>query len=143
MNNSYFVSGDISKLDIAAIHDFLCNRSYWGRGRTVEEVQKTIDNSLCFGVYDKEERLVGFARVVTDFTIFAYLMDVFVLEEHRNLGLGKQLIGHIVNDPTLQDIRIWRLDTDDAHGLYRKYGFQEPAFPQKIMEKRNGANRAV
>jgi GNAT superfamily N-acetyltransferase len=143
MNGDYVISTDKTKLEIAVIHDFLSNRSYWGKGRTVEKVQKTIDNSLCFGAYDKENRLVGFARVVSDLTIVAYLMDVFILEEHRSQGLGKQLIGHIVNHPALQDIRFWRLDTDDAHELYRKYGFKEPAFPEKIMEKRNTANEAV
>jgi GNAT superfamily N-acetyltransferase len=80
--------------------------------------------------------LAGFARVVTDLTIFAYFMDVFVLEEHRSLGLGKQLIDYIIDYPALHDVRFWRLDTDDAHELYRKFGFQRPAFPGKIMEKR-------
>lgn len=141
MNSGYFISTDKSKLDIPVIHDFLSNRSYWGKGRTVEAVRKTIDHSLCFGTYNREDRLVAFARVVTDLTIFAYLMDVFVLEEYRNQGLGKQLIDHIMNYPALQDIRFWRLDTDDAHELYRKYGFKEPAFPEKIMEKRNAATR--
>jgi ribosomal protein S18 acetylase RimI-like enzyme len=139
-NNGYIISTDKLKLDVGVIHDFLSNKSYWGKGRTVAAVRKTIDNSLCFGVYDKKDRLVGFARVVTDLTIFAYLMDVFIVEEHRGRGLGKQLIDHIINASLLQDIRFWRLDTDDAHGLYRKYGFQEPAFPGKIMEKRNVAN---
>jgi len=143
MNDDYFISTDNVKLDVAVIHDFLCNRSYWGRGRTIEEVRKTIDYSLCYGVYDKDERLAGFARVVTDFTIFAYLMDVFVLEEHRKRGLGKQLIDFIINDPVFQDVRFWRLDTDDAHELYRKYGFKEPAFPEKIMEKRNATSKPV
>lgn len=136
MNNGYVISTDKSKLDVAVIHDFLSNRSYWGKGRTFEAVQKTIDNSLCFGAYDKKDQLAGFARVVTDLTIFAYLMDVFILEDNRGRGLGKQLIDHIINYPDLQGIRFWRLDTDDAHGLYRKYGFKEPAFPGKIMEKR-------
>lgn len=136
MNNGYAISTDKSKLDVAVIHDFLSNRSYWGKGRTFEAVQKTIDNSLCFGAYDKKDQLAGFARVVTDLTIFAYLMDVFILEDNRGRGLGKQLIDHIINYPNLQGIRFWRLDTDDAHGLYRKYGFKEPAFPGKIMEKR-------
>jgi GNAT superfamily N-acetyltransferase len=136
MNNSYVISTDKSKLDVTIIHDFLSNRSYWGRGRTVEAVQKTIDNSLRFGAYNKEDRLADFARIVSDLTIFAYFMDVFVLEEHRGLGLGKQLIDYIINYPALQDVRFWRLDTNDAHDLYRKFGFQRPAFPGKIMEKR-------
>ncbi len=136
MNNDYVISTDKSKLDVAAVHDFLSNRSYWGRGRTFKAVQRTIDNSLCFGAYDREGHLAGFARVVTDLTIFAYLMDVFVLEEHRSRGLGKQLIDHIVTYPPLQDIKFWRLDTNDAHDFYRKHGFGEPAFPETIMEKR-------
>ena len=77
-------------------------------------------HSLCFGVYDKGKSLVGFARVVIDFSIFAYLMDVFVLEEHRKRGLGKQLMEYIIGYPDLQDIRFWRLDTNDAHGLYKQ-----------------------
>ena len=108
----------------------------------MEAVRNTIENSLCYGIYDKEGLLAGFARVVTDFTIFAYLMDVFILEEHRKRGLGKQLIDHIVNDPVLQDIRFWRLDTDDAHELYKRYGFQEQAFPEKIMERRNAPKQS-
>jgi GNAT superfamily N-acetyltransferase len=140
MNDSYNIYTDKLKLDISVIHDFLSNRSYWGKGRTVAEVRKSIDHSLCFGVYDNKDRLVGFARVVTDFTIFAYLMDVFILEEHRGGGLGKQLIDYIINDPVLQNIPFWRLDTNDAHELYRKYGFQEPAFPERIMERRNVVN---
>jgi GNAT superfamily N-acetyltransferase len=123
-------------LDLPVIHDFISNRSYWGKDRTREAVRKTIENSLCFGVYDKDSSLVGFARVVTDLTIFAHLMDLFVLEEHRKRGLGKLLMEFIVGYPALQDIHFWRLDTNDAHGLYRKYGFKEPAFPERIMERR-------
>lgn len=139
MNDNYVISTEKTRLDVPVIHDFLSNRSYWGKGRTLEEVQRSIDNSLCFAAYDREEKLVGFARIVTDFTIFAHLMDVFVLEEHRKCGLGKKLIDCIVNYPALQGLRFWRLDTEDAHGLYRKYGFKEPAFPQKIMERRKGS----
>jgi ribosomal protein S18 acetylase RimI-like enzyme len=136
------ISSDKEKLNVSVIHDFISNRSYWGKDRTIEAVRKTIEHSFCFGIYDEEENLVGFARVVTDFTIVAYLMDVFVLEECRGLGLGKQLIDHIVNHPFLQDIRFWRLDTNDAHGLYAKYGFKEPAFPERIMEKRKVPGRS-
>lgn len=138
------ISADKGRLDASVIHDFISNRSYWGKERTIEAVRKTIENSLCFGVYDEDDGLVGFARVVTDFTIFAYVMDVFVLEEHRNRGLGKQLMEYIVGYPDLRDIRFWRLDTNDAHGLYEKYGFKEPAFPERIMEIRKGpANKLL
>lgn len=142
MVNGYKISTDKSKLDITAIHDYLSNRSYWGRRRTIEAVQKSVDNSLCFGVYDKDRQLAGFARVVTDFTIFAYLMDLFILESHRKQGLGKALVDHIVNNAAFKDIQFWRLDTKDAHELYRKFGFREPAFPENIMEKRKVANQS-
>jgi GNAT superfamily N-acetyltransferase len=141
--NGYVISTDNARLDIPAIHDYLSNRSYWGQGRTIEAVRKSIENSLCFGIYDKDNQLAGFARVVSDFTIFAYLLDLFVLEGHRKRGLGKWFVENIVNDPVFKDIRFWRLDTKDAHELYRKYGFREPAFPEKIMEKRNVANLSL
>ena len=136
MENDFTISTDKNKLDVAVIHDFLCNRSYWGQGRTIETVQKSIDNSLCFGMYDKDRCFVGFARVITDFTVFAYLLDLFILEGYRKRGLGKYLVDHIVNNEAFKDVR-WRLDTKDAHELYRKFGFGKPAFPEKIMEKRN------
>lgn len=142
MEDGFTISTDKSKLDVAAIHDYLCNRSYWGQGRTIEAVRKSIDNSLCFGVYDQDDHLVGFARVITDYTVFAYLLDLFILESHRNRGLGKSLVDHIVNHEAFKNIR-WRLDTKDAHELYRKFGFREPEFPEKIMEKRKVANPSL
>ncbi|BBO78762.1 N-acetyltransferase [Desulfosarcina widdelii] len=140
MKNGFTISTDKNKLDVDTIHDYLCNRSYWGKGRTIEVVQKSIDHSLCFGVYDENDHFFGFARVVTDYTVFAYLMDLFILEPYRNRGIGKKLVDHIVNDASFTDIRFWRLDTMDAHGLYRKYGFKEPARPERIMEKRKISN---
>ncbi len=132
---SFTISTDKDRLDIAAIHDYLSQRSYWAQGRTIEAVQKSIDNSLCFGVYDENDNFAGFARVVTDYVVFAYLLDLFILEQYRKQGVGKSLVDHIINSPMLQDVR-WRLDTQDAHELYKKFGFQEPIFPKKIMEKR-------
>lgn len=139
MVKGYEISTDKSKLDIEAIQDYLCNRSYWGQGRTVETVRKSIDSSVCYGMYDKENHFVGFARVVTDFTVFAYLMDLFILETYRSRGLGKMLVAHIVNDASFKDIRFWRLDTLDAHGLYKQFGFNAPARPERIMERRKEA----
>ncbi|MEJ2157610.1 MAG: GNAT family N-acetyltransferase [Desulfobacteraceae bacterium] len=136
MGNDFTISTDKNKLDVAAIHDYLCNRSYWGHGRTMAAVRKSIDHSLCFGVYDKDGHLAGFARVVTDYTVLAYLMDLFILEDYRNHGLGKMLVEHIVNDDAFKDICFWRLDTKDAHGLYRKYGFLKHTRPERIMERR-------
>jgi ribosomal protein S18 acetylase RimI-like enzyme len=134
MENGFTISTDKNKFDVAEIHDYLCNRSYWGQGRTIEAVQRSIDYSVCFGVYDKNGHFAGFARVITDFTVFAYLLDVFILEKYRNRGLGKSLVEHIINDEAFKDVR-WRLDTKNAHELYRKLGFREPEFPEKIMEK--------
>jgi ribosomal protein S18 acetylase RimI-like enzyme len=142
MENGFTISTDKNRLDVAAIHDYLCNRSYWGQGRTIEAVRKSIDNSVCFGVYEKDDLFVGFARVITDYTIFAYLLDLFILEGYRGQGLGKSLVDHIVNDEAFKNVR-WRLDTKDAHGLYRKFGFREPAFPEKIMEKSKVANQSL
>lgn len=140
MENGFTISTDKDKLYVEAIHDYLCNRSYWGKGRTIEVVRKCIENSLCFGAYDENDHFAGFARVVTDYTVFAYLMDLFVLEPYRKRGLGKKLVDHIVNDISFKEIRFWRLDTMDAHELYRKYGFKAPARPERIMEKRNVTN---
>ena len=142
MENDFTISTDKNKLDISTIHDYLCNRSYWGKGRTIETVRKSIDNSLCYGVYDKDGFFVGFARVVTDYTVFAYLLDLFILESHRSRGFGKNLVNYIINDESLKNLR-WLLDTKDAHGLYQKFGFQEPAFPEKILERRKFANNRL
>lgn len=135
-NITFKVSTDKAKLDLGVIHDFICHRSYWGKGRTLETVKKSIDHSLCFGIYDVDESFMGFARVVTDYTVFAHLMDVFILETYRGLGAGKKLLTHILGHPDLKEIKFWRLDTDDAHSLYERFGFREPAYPDKIMEKR-------
>ena len=86
-------------------------------------------------MYDQYEKLVGFARVVTDHAIFAYIMDVFILEEHRGQGLGKRLIEYIMNFPELKNIKRWQLVTDDAHKLYQKYGFKALEAPEKHMER--------
>jgi hypothetical protein len=88
VRDGYIISTDKSRLDIPAIHDYLSNRSYWGKGRTIEAVRKSIENSLCFGIYDKDNQMAGFARVITDFTIFAYLLDLFIFEDHRRDCLG-------------------------------------------------------
>jgi N-acetylglutamate synthase-like GNAT family acetyltransferase len=143
VRDNYIISTDRSRLNIPAIHDFLSTRSYWGKGRTIEAVRKSIENSLCFGIYDKDYQMAGFARVITDFTIFAYLLDLFIFEEHRKRGLGKCLVDHIVNDVSLKGVTFWLLGTKDAHGLYRQYGFNNLSFPERIMEKRKVANMAL
>jgi GNAT superfamily N-acetyltransferase len=97
-------------------------------------VQKSIENSLCFGIYDEDGKQLAFARVVTDYVIFGWLMDVFVLEEYRGKGLGKRLMEVIVYHPELKNLRRMGLGTDDAHGLYQKYGFTSLSKPGNMME---------
>jgi GNAT superfamily N-acetyltransferase len=127
------VSTDKSRLDVAFIQNFLKD-IYWAAGRTMEEVQLTIDSSFCFGIY-LDGKQIGFARVVTDYVVFAYLMDVFIDEAHRGKGYSSLLIEAMMQEPALQHVKIWRLATTDAHFLYEKFGFTALAHPEKMMEK--------
>ena len=133
--HKYTISTDKTKLEIEVIHDFLANTSYWAEGRPLDVVRKSIENSLCFGIY-KGRELAGFARVVTDYVTFAWVCDVFVLDEYRGEGLGKRLIEYIVVYPELQGLSNMLLATKDAHELYRKYGaFEELSKPGKWMNR--------
>ena len=127
------VSTDKSQLDIPFIQNFLKD-IYWAAGRTIEEVQITIDASVCLGIY-LDGRQIGFARVITDYVVFAYVMDVFVDEKHRGKGYSSILIKAMMEEPELQQVKIWRLATSDAHFLYEKFGFTNLAQPEKMMEK--------
>jgi GNAT superfamily N-acetyltransferase len=130
------ISTDKSQLDIPLIHHWLSTVSYWAPGRSLETVQRSIEHSLCFGVYEAQ-RQVGFARVVTDYATFAWLCDVFILEDHRGQGLGKWLIETITAQPMLQTLRLFVLATRDAHGLYQRYGGFEPlSAPERWMARR-------
>ena len=132
--NTYDISTDPRRLQLAAIHAYL-TRSYWSPGIPEDIVARAITNSLCFGVY-LDDVQVGFARVVTDKASFAYLADVYVLEEHRGQGLSKRLVAEILAHPELQGLRRFLLATADAHGLYAQVGFQPLARPQNMMERR-------
>jgi hypothetical protein len=127
------VSTDKSKLDIPFIQNFLKD-VYWAAGRTMEDVQTTIDSSFCFGIY-LDEMQIGFCRVITDYVVFAYVMDVFIIDEHRGKGYSSILINAMMTEPKLQQVKIWRLATSDAHFLYEKFGFNSLAHPEKMMEK--------
>jgi GNAT superfamily N-acetyltransferase len=127
------ISTDKQKLNVLFIQHFLKD-IYWAAGRTIDEVQTTIDASFCFGIYLNEEQ-IGFARVITDYVVFAYLMDVFIDEKHRNKGYSSLLINAVMTEPKLKEVKIWRLATSDAHFLYEKFGFTALAFPEKMMEK--------
>ena len=128
------IDTDKQRLDFDVIHGFL-SKSYWSPNIARETVRRAIENSLCFGVYLGDQQ-VGFARVITDSATFAYLADVFVLEEYRGRGLSKRLMDAIVSHPQLQGLRRWMLITRDAHGLYTRYGFTSLATPEKVMERR-------
>ncbi len=120
-----FVTTDKARLDVEKIHDYISNHSYWGRGRSLEEVQTTIANSLCFGMYLPGDLQVGFGRVVTDYTIFAYLMDIFIFNEYQKKGYGKALVNKILDHELLRKVRTIALKTRDAHGLYEAFGFEK------------------
>jgi N-acetylglutamate synthase-like GNAT family acetyltransferase len=121
----FLISTDRSKLDVDVIHRFLA-RSYWAEGIPRQTVMRSIENSLCFGVYDNA-RQIGFARVISDFATYAYVADVFILEPYRERGLGKELMASIMAHPDLQGLRRWSLGTRDAHGLYAQFGFKPVA----------------
>lgn len=132
----YTISTDQSRLDVNLIHDFLTNSSYWAVGRKLETVKRSIENSLAFGIYE-DDRQVGFGRVVTDYATFAWVADVFVLEEARGRGLGTWLMEVMLSHPELQGFRRWSLATKDAHEIYRSFGFSELKRPERWMERRD------
>jgi GNAT superfamily N-acetyltransferase len=129
----YAVSTDAARLDVEAVHAYLA-RSYWAEGIPIEVVRRSIAGSLCFGLYHGE-RQVGFARIVSDLATFAYLADVYVLEEHRGHGLGVWMVDFVTRHPDLQGLRRWSLATRDAHDLYRKFGWTDLTSPERWMER--------
>jgi len=128
----FCISTDRERLDLDLIHGFLTN-SYWAKGIPREVVARSIENSLCFGVFTAGKQ-VGFARVVTDYATYAYIGDVFVLGGYSGRGLGKRLMECIVQHPRLQGLRRWSLVTRDAHGLHAQFGFTPLAAPERYME---------
>ncbi len=135
----FSLSTDPARLDIPLIHHFLSSEAYWSPGIPREVVEQAIAFSLCFGVYASPtpglpERQAGFAWVITDYTTYAYLCDVFILAEFRGQGLGKWLVSCIRGHPNLQGLRRWSLATRDAHGLYAQFGFQPLSNPERMMQ---------
>jgi len=136
LDTQYFITTDKNRLEIPMIHAYLSGSSYWAAGRAIEAVRKSIDNSLCFSVLTSDGRQVGFARVVTDYSTFAWLCEVFVLEQHRGRGLGKRLVEAIASHSELSTVRRMLLATRDAHELYRRYaGFSVLEHPERWMER--------
>ena len=130
--DGFVISTDPALIDTAAVHEYLA-RSYWANGIPLSVVRKSIQSSLCFGLYEGK-RQVGFARAVTDRATFAYLCDVYVLEEYRGRGLGVWLIEGVVSHPELSSLRRFMLATKDAHGLYRRFEFQPLEKPELFMQ---------
>lgn len=134
-HDEFIISTDKSLLDVALIHEYLSNRAYWSKGRSLETVSKSIHHSLCFGVY-KGSMQIGFARVVTDYATFGWLCDVFILEDYRGRGLGKWLVECVVEHPDLNSLQRIMLATRDAHQLYRNYGgFESLDGPERWMAR--------
>jgi GNAT superfamily N-acetyltransferase len=132
----FTISTDPAKLDVPAVHAFL-TQSYWAEGIPLPVVERSIQNSLCFGLYEGKDQ-IGFARVVSDLATYAYLADVYVLEKYRRRGLAKWLMACVQQHPELQGLRRWGLVTRDAHALYEQFGFTRPAKPEGYMEKLAG-----
>lgn len=131
--DGFIISTDKSKLNIPYIHGFL-SQTYWAENIPMETVQRSIEGSVCFGVYEGDQQ-VGFARVITDKATFGYLADVFVDEAYRGKGLANWLMEVILSEPELQGFRSWQLATRDAHALYAKFGFTPLDDPSRIMRK--------
>lgn len=137
MKDDFYISTEKSKLNLEFIHNYLALQSYWAKGRSTELVKKSIANSMCFGLFTKEGKQIGFARVATDFVVFAWLMDTFISVEYRGQGLGRFLIHTILNHPELKNVNGIGLRTIDAHGLYEEFGFKEIPNPETWMLKKN------
>ncbi len=141
--DGFTISDDATRLDIDLIHNYLSQEAYWAIGRPRAAVVRTIEHSVNFGVFDRDGHQVGYARVFSDFAIHAYICDVFILPQYRGRGLSKQLMAAMLAHPELKDVRKWLLKTQDAHGLYRQFGFAEPAIPEWSMERINDGPFAV
>lgn len=144
----YLISTDPARLDLAAIHRYLSEESYWARNIPLPLLEKALAHSRCYGIYGPASEgpastvpahagsappLAGFGRLVTDYATFAYVGDVFVLSSHRGLGLSKWLVECMLADPDVQGLRNWTLYTKDAQSLYARYGFRPPDDPASVM----------
>lgn len=131
--NGYLFSTDKEKLQHTYIHHFLSEESYWAKNIPIHIVEKAIEGSICFGVYDKQQQ-IGFARIITDHATFGYLADVFIDKDYRSKGLSKELINFITEQPFIKTLRRFMLATKDAHSLYAQFGFNALKEPDRFME---------
>jgi GNAT superfamily N-acetyltransferase len=136
MIDGFRISSELKDMDLDAVHDYI-SKSYWAKGIPIDTLKRAMQNSICFGVFDKVGAQVGFARAVTDCATYAYLADVYILEEHRGIGLSKWLMSEVLSHPSLQGLRRITLATRDAHSLYEKFGFKALAKPEIFMEDWN------
>ncbi len=132
--DGYVITDDPARIDLRAVHAFL-RRAYWSKNIPLEIVERAVRASLCIGAYAPAGEQVGFCRLVTDYAVFCYVGDVYVLEEHRGRGLSKAMMKAAVEHPRLQGLRRWSLVTHDAHGLYEQFGFRRVAHPERHMER--------
>ena len=130
----YVISDDPARINVTAVHAYL-QRAYWSKGIPFEIVERAVRASLCIGAYAPGGAQVGFCRFVSDYSIFCYVADVYVLEEHRGRGLSKAMMRAALGHPRLQGLRRWSLVTHDAQGLYEQFGFRLVAHPQRHMER--------
>lgn len=133
----YEIHTDADRMDVVAIHAAL-DKTYWAAGRPLHVVERSIAGSLNFGLFDPSGAQVGFTRVITDRATFAWICDVYVLEDHRGLALGKALMAAVIDHPDLQGMRRMMLATADAHGLYAQYGFEPLDAPERFMARAGG-----
>lgn len=133
ITDDYTISTDKGRLDLPFIHHFLSTEAYWCQNIPMGTVRRSVEHSLCFGVYLGEQQ-VGFARIISDYATIAYLGDVFIMSEHRGKGLSKRLVAEIMAHPDLQGLRRWILLTGDAHGLYQQFGWKPISHPDRYME---------
>lgn len=131
--NDYVFTTDKAQMQPEAIHRWLSEESYWAKHVPYEVVKTSFDNSFCMGIL-KDNRQVGYARLITDYATFAYLADVYVEEEHRAKGLGKKMVETLMELPWMKGLRKILLATLNAHELYSRYGFVQPAIPERYME---------
>lgn len=134
-HEGYLISDDPVWINVSAVHAYL-SRSYWAEGIPLEVVARSLANSLCLGIYAPNGTQVGLIRVISDFATYAYLCDVYVLEEHRGHGLAKAALRHTMAHPRLQGLRGWSLRTRDAHALYAQFGFRPLDQPESSMALR-------
>ena len=137
--NNYLFSFDKEKIDADAVYKYLSEESYWAKNIPLDTVLRSIEHSICLGIYDVNNTLVGFGRIITDQATFAYLADVFILEAHRGKGLSKKMVEAFCHLADQFGLRRMMLATQDAHGLYKQFGFEQLTNPETIMNRKGAA----